>query len=373
MNNGSQLNQQSLWVKEQEVNALKVQNRHLIVRLEEAEKNSKPNQINTQAVASEVRAQLKPIIEEIQKQNVASQNQLEKSLKQAFEMMQSTLRGVYQQTQRAQNAIETSTFQTRDVENRMAEARKADLVFFQEKIFSLISAFLDRMERQIDNRLSAMSSLDIIIAKQNEALADLEMLRGALGQVVRNTDGSKAEVNRVEKAIAETTQKILELEAQSRNAEEALRDTYQQVQNHRSEFKLARGEIRTMIEQSQKIGEKITILDERIIENTKDIRVQTSEQEKIRQEIRELEAAEGVQELIEMKNDDIQSIETALQNAGDASKEDLAMVLQLLKTQKEDLTQVAKRAENYLRNYSAENSTGNVESDHSRPAEIDPA
>lgn len=338
------------WAKEQENNALKVQNRHLVSQLNELEKRSSAQPINVQALALEVRQQIKPVIDEIQKQVTAIQAQQEKNLKQAFELMQSTLRGVYQQTQRAQNAIETSTLQTRDLENRMAEARKADLVFFQEKIFSLISAFLDRMERQIDQRLSNLGALDVIVTKQNEALVDLEALRNQLLQISRNTEGSKSEVNRVEKTVHESIQKLLELEAQGRNTEEALRDTYQQVQNHRAEFKLARAEIRAVIEQAQKVNEKVTIIDERISENVKDIRTQAAEHERMRQEIRVAEAAEGVDELIRSKNDDIQNIQSAvLQGSENASQEDLTMVLQLLKSQKDNLKAVAKNAENYLR------------------------
>src|ERR1700758_3826084 len=63
----SQLVQQRLWVKEQEVSALKVQNRHLIAKLEDAEKSAQPNQINTQKIATEIQNKLKPLIGDIQK------------------------------------------------------------------------------------------------------------------------------------------------------------------------------------------------------------------------------------------------------------------------------------------------------------------
>ena len=59
--------QQRLWVKEQEVSALKVQNRHLIAKLEDAEKSAEPNKINTQKIASEIQNQLRPLIGDIEK------------------------------------------------------------------------------------------------------------------------------------------------------------------------------------------------------------------------------------------------------------------------------------------------------------------
>ena len=54
MSNELQQFQQKVWVKEQEINALKVQNRHLIAKLEEAELSAKPNQINTQQIAQQI-------------------------------------------------------------------------------------------------------------------------------------------------------------------------------------------------------------------------------------------------------------------------------------------------------------------------------
>ena len=62
----AQLLQQRLTVREQEINGLKVQNRHLLSRIEELEKNAKPNQINTQFVADEVHRHLEPVIGQLQ-------------------------------------------------------------------------------------------------------------------------------------------------------------------------------------------------------------------------------------------------------------------------------------------------------------------
>src|SRR3954466_9940659 len=71
--------EQRIWVKEQEVSALKVQNRHLLAKLDDAEKSAKPNQVNTQFIALEVQKSLQPVLQE-----------LDKSIKGAFEILQST-------------------------------------------------------------------------------------------------------------------------------------------------------------------------------------------------------------------------------------------------------------------------------------------
>ena len=48
-----QLLQQRLSVREHEINALKVQNRHLLGKIEQLEQKAVPNQINTQFIAQE--------------------------------------------------------------------------------------------------------------------------------------------------------------------------------------------------------------------------------------------------------------------------------------------------------------------------------
>ena len=54
----------------------------------------------------------------------------------SFEILQSTMRGIYQQSARAQQAVEDMAAQSRDLENRMNEQRKADQNFYQEQNFS---------------------------------------------------------------------------------------------------------------------------------------------------------------------------------------------------------------------------------------------
>ena len=322
--------EQRVWVKEQEVSALKVQNRHLLAKLEEAEKSAKPNEINTQFIALEVQKSLQPVLHE-----------LDKSIKGAFEILQSTMRGIYQQSQRCQQAVEEIGAHSRDIEVRVNEQRKVDHVFFQEKILSSITVFCDRMERQIENRLKSLSIVNLIDTKQNEMLNDIDQMKAMIVGMHKNSDMSRSDLSRIEKDTVEVGQKVIEVQVQTQNSEEISRDVLQQVQNHRSEFKLLRGELRSILDTTQKLTEKLSLIEDRVTRH---------HETKLEQEIKEIETADSIQDLIDIKEVDIENIQTVL-NAADASqnKEDLSLILNMLRSQKNDLKRVAKEAEVRLR------------------------
>jgi len=178
-----QQTEQRLWVKEQEVSALKVQNRHLISKLEDAEKSAQPNQINTQKIASEIQSQIRPLIGEI-----------EKSLTESFDILKGTMRGIYQQSQRAQQAVEDIGAHSKEVEIRLNEQRKADQVYYQEKILSVITSFGERIERQLENRLRNLAVVELMNTKQNEVLADVDMLKGAITELMVSNESLRTEI-----------------------------------------------------------------------------------------------------------------------------------------------------------------------------------
>lgn len=322
--------EQRIWVKEQEVSALKVQNRHLLAKLDEAEKTARPNQINTQFVAVEVQKSLQPVIQE-----------LEKSIKGAFEILQSTMRGIYQQSQRCQQAVEEIGAHSRDIEVRINEQRKADHVFFQEKILASVTAFCDRMERQIENRLKSLSVIDVLSSKQNEMLNDVDQMKAMITGIHKNSDLNRSDLSRIERDAAEVGQKLVEVHVQANNSEELSRDVLQQVQNHRSEFKLLRGELRAILDNTAKLSEKISLIEERVTRH---------HENNLEQELKEIETNDSIQELIDIKEADISNIQSVL-NAAEVSqnKEDLALILDMLRSQKSDLKKVAKEAETRLR------------------------
>lgn len=260
---------QRLFIKDQEINALKVQNRHLISKVEDAENKAKPNQINTQQISAEIH------------------RMVQRTLNQAFEAMQTTLRGVYQQSLRSQQAVEDLSTHSRELENRVNESRKIDQAFYQDKILTNLNALCDRIERQIDQRLAALANIDLLIKKQNESLNDLESVKMGMNSIVRNTEQSVVDADRI----------------------------HEQVQNHRAEFKLLRGEVRAMIDRQ-----------------------------------REAARSESLQALLETKNKEIENIEK-MTVVGEDGKEDLTSILDLLRSQKSELNQVAHQAEAYLRNY----------------------
>ena len=321
--------QQRLWVREQEINALKVQNRHLISKLEDAEKTHRPYQINTQIVANEVHQHLRPVLGEI-----------EKSLKTAFEMLQGTLRGVYQQSQRAQAAVEEMQAHSKEVDMRMHDQRKADQVYYQEKIFASITSFCDRIERQIDNRLKSLAVVEMMNTKQNEVLADLEQIKTVVNSAQRNTESSRAELGRIEKESVEVSQKLVEMQIQTRNSEEVSRDGLQQIQNHRSEFKILRGEIRAMTESVQKLVERVTLMEGQV--QSANVANSVASLKNSLPAGHELDPS--------LQADALEGLEGAIAAGNlDASQDELAMILELLRSQKANEKKEVKKIEGFLR------------------------
>lgn len=200
--------QQRLWVKEQEVSALKVQNRHLIAKLEDAEKSAEPNKINTQKIATEIQNQLRPLIAEI-----------EKSLTESFDILKGTMRGIYQQSQRAQQAVEDIGAHSREIELRTNEQRKADQVYYQEKILSMVTSFGDRIERQLENRLRNLAVVELMNTKQNEVLADVDMLKNSVASLVVSNESLRSEIKALIKETAQqntsSIEKIAEIYSES--------------------------------------------------------------------------------------------------------------------------------------------------------------
>jgi hypothetical protein len=322
--------EQRIWIKEQEVSALKVQNRHLLSKLEELTQAAKPNQVNTQFIALEVQKSLQPVLQE-----------LDKSIKGAFEILQSTMRGVYQQSQRCQQAVEEMGGHTRDIEVRIQEQRKADQVFFQDKILSSVTAFCDRMERQIENRLKSLGVIEVLNNKQNEMLNDLDQVKAMVTTLHKHGDLNRADLGRIEKDAVEVGQKLIEVQVQTQNSEELSRDVLQQVQNHRSEFKLLRGELRAILESTQKLTEKVYSIEDQLVRN---------HEEKLEREIKNIEAADSIHDLIEVREKDIENVQSVLETSETSqNKEDLALILSMLQAQKNDLKRIAKEAEIKIR------------------------
>ena len=316
-----QLLQQRLQVREQEINGLKIQNRHLLGQIEELEKQAKPNTIDTQFVADEVRKHLEPVIQ-----------QLSGTITSSFEMLQSTMRGIYQQSQRSQKAVEDMSAYTRDLEVRLNDQRRQDQNFYQDRIFSMISNFTDRLERQVEVRLKSLGTVEILNAKQNEILNELEALKSSFNGVQRNSESSKGEISRVERNSTEINQKMVEVQVQTQSALELIRDALQQIQNHRAEFKLIRSEFKLTVDHMNsllnKVEEERSLLDGSINPQPGDALIRT---------------------LVEQKQKEIEGIEKSLESeSAGRTQEDAAVILSLLRTQKDELQRAADQAKNYI-------------------------
>jgi len=293
--NQSHLLQQRLQVREQEISGLKIQNRHLLGKIEELEKQAKPNQIDTQFVADEVRKHLDPVIQQVTSTITAS-----------FEMLQSTMRGIYQQSQRSQKAVEDMFAYTRDLELRLNDQRKQDQNFYQDKVFSMIGNFCDRLERQIEIRLKSLSAVELMNLKQNEVLGELEALKVAVKSIQNVYAG-------------EINERIVNLLGHTNNSVEINRDALQQIQNQRGEFKLIRSELKQTLENMNRVLGKI--------EN----------QEPITATEKEIQAA--APEAVEPSQG------AATQ---DETQKDAAMILSLLRAEKDELNTATERAKHYL-------------------------
>ncbi|MBU6152910.1 MAG: hypothetical protein KGP28_01285 [Bdellovibrionales bacterium] len=316
-----QLLQQRLQVREQEINGLKIQNRHLLSQIEELEKQAKPNQIDTQFVADEVRKHLEPVIQH-----------LSGTIASSFEMLQSTMRGIYQQSQRSQKAVEDMSAYTRELEVRLNDQRKQDQNFYQDRIFSMIGNFTDRLERQIEIRLKSLGTVEVLNSKQNEILNELECLKSSFNGVQKNSEASKGEISRVERNSGEINQKLVDVQVQTQSALELIRDALQQIQNHRAEFKLIRAELKMTVDHMNslisRVEEERSVSDDSLNQQSGEVLIRN---------------------LVEQKQKEIDGMEKSLdQESGGKAQEDAAVILSLLRAQKDQLQKVADQAKTYL-------------------------
>jgi hypothetical protein len=262
------------------------------------------------------------------------------------------MRGIYQQSQRAEKAVADMSAQTRELEIRLNDQRKQDQNFYQDKIFSMISNFCDRLERQIEIRLKSLGTIEILSAKQNEILVDLESVKSAVAAVQRNSESSRGDVSRMEKNSNEIQQKLVDVQVQTRSSDEVVRDTLQQIQNHRAEFRLIRSELKQAVETMNGLLNKVEETNELV---TMGPAPRTDE--------------ELIHNLVEKKQKEIETIEENLvtQAPGNA-EQDATMILALLRAQKNDLQKVAEEAKSYLKNHTPRNEEANPAQNQEAPA-----
>jgi hypothetical protein len=211
---------QRLWVKEQEVAALKTQNRHLIARLEELEQKKTDVEENTAALGEfrgNLTTQLSAALNSIQEQIHRFTNQIlsstETSLKSGFDTIQQTMRALYTQNQRSQQQIEKAVGSIGTLEQRVdtqasevLNQSKVHNLQFQDKVIGNLNGFMDRVERLMDSRLQGLSEIARLDYKQEELLteiknltaasprAEIKLLRGELKAVLAELDALKSQM-----------------------------------------------------------------------------------------------------------------------------------------------------------------------------------
>ncbi len=211
---------QRLWVKEQEVQALKTQNRHLIARLEDLEKKKTDVEENTAALGefrgtltTQLSAALNAIQEQIHRFTSQILASTETSLKSGFDTIQQTMRALYTQNQRGQQQIETAVGSIGNLEKRVDQQAnevmnqtKVQNFQFQDKVLGNLNGFMDRIERLMESRLQGLSELARIDYKQEELLreikaltaasprAEIKLLRGQLQAVLSDMENLRSQL-----------------------------------------------------------------------------------------------------------------------------------------------------------------------------------
>jgi chromosome segregation ATPase len=289
--------------------------------------------------------------------------QMHSMMTSSFEMLQSTMRGIYQQSQRAEQAVQEMSSHSRDLEIRMNEQRKADQNYYQDKIFSMIGAFCDRVERQIDARLKSLSVVELMNSKQNEVLSDVESMKASLVLMQKNSEASRGEISRIERNASEANEKLIDVQLQTQNTEALIRDTLQQIQNHRSEFKIIRSELKQTLESVVRIAGNVenksaaVVFAESIPAPIPETRSEPSVFPIQVQEAASNGVDEGklISELLDKKHRALEAIERDIeeQSSTTQSNESATMVLALLRAQKSELQRVASEAKTYLQEHQA--------------------
>jgi chromosome segregation ATPase len=196
----------------------------------------------------------------------------------------------------------------------------------------MISNFSDRLERQVEIRLKALGQIEILNAKQNEILSELESMKNSQESVQKNAEINRNEIARMERTTGEMNQKVIDIQIQTRNSEETTRNTLQQVQNHRAEFRLIRAELKQAIDTMNVLLQNVE-RSQNLLDNGAP----------------SMAGNETLENLLEEKQKEIENLEQSiLANQPGNAEEDAAVVLNLLRAQKQELSRAAADARTYL-------------------------
>lgn len=271
-NNNPQQTQMILRIREQEVNALKAQNTHLINKIQELEGTKVGIEENNHLISGfrgqmdqQLSAALNQLQEQVQRFTKAVLVNTESALKGGFEAIQGTMKAIYTQSQRGQEQISQSLKIVQEIDKRieghsidvLSQAKVQNLQF-QDKLTANIQNFCERVERTIDNRLEALSGLESLRGKQEETLKSLDS---------------------VDRSRADMVSKMMSLEITQKNSDSVNKETQTQVQILRAEIRALRSEIQGIADQLNQ--NKVDIkLDEAIngLANSKNEAIQATKE-----------------------------------------------------------------------------------------------
>ncbi len=370
-----------IWAKDQEIAALKLQNKHLLTKVDQIERAMAGNDpresahaIKTaviqglhQTLSQMIQAELSPMVKALQNEEVVLRlGNIEKQVAQFMSQFQNvlltmseklaqvttqiphtvqktvsvnldkglgqihdTIKGLYSQASRAEASVERMLGRVGDLDKRVEEINRQS----SEKTYSTMNAFFDRIERQIEIRMKSLGEIESVRAKQNETLVDLESIRQTATSLLRVMEESRSDLGRVERQIQELSVRSVDLEVQTRTHDQILKDVFVQMQSHRNDFKSLKAEIKSNLSSTEDLAGWV------------------------RQELETVQSTARVEDLINMKDQEIQSMESALKESREQqNQQDLIQILAMLKSQRVGLEQVAQDSKNFIQDIVQKNS-----------------
>lgn len=197
----------------------------------------------------------------------------------------------------------------------------------------MIGTFCNRIERQIEIRFKALSSIELMNTKQNEVLSDVERMRVAL--------------ENINLYYQESADKLNGVQLNARSSKEMTQNLLQQMQNQRAEFKLIRSELNTALDIMNAVPYS---KQNRFKPETNDDDVFASvpiQKEEIRIE---RDPSQIIDDLIEKKHIELNELEKNTENQDPEKIQDnAAELLSLIRAQHNEIQRVADDAKQFLK------------------------
>ncbi len=95
----------------------------------------------------------------------------------------------------------------------------------------MVTSFGERIERQLENRLRNLAVVELMNTKQNEVLADVDLLKGAIAELMVSNESLRSEMKILMKETSQRNNSNIEKIAEIfSDANQLKRDAYQEAQ-----------------------------------------------------------------------------------------------------------------------------------------------